>query len=81
MKRMSEWLGVNGYCLKYCMLSTTAKATTDLHLAQRVAGHRSLASTRVYTSIRALGDNLRINKMLVVPGLDHRFGKYEDAQV
>lgn len=81
VKRMSEWLGVKGYSLKHCMLSTTAKATTDLHLAQRVAGHRSIASTRVYTSVRALADNLRINKLLAVPGLSHTFGQQNDAQV
>lgn len=78
---MREWLGVMGYSLKHSMLATTAKATTDLHLAQRVAGHHSLASTRVYTSIRAIADNLKINNRLVVPGLLRDFGHYRDSQV
>jgi hypothetical protein len=46
---MKEWMGINGYCLKDCILNAAASAQPDLNISQFVAGHVSQANTRRYT--------------------------------
>lgn len=54
---------------------------TDLGIAQRIAGHLSISSTRHYTKLLSIRDSLRIAAQVVVPGLADKFGKYDDSQV
>jgi hypothetical protein len=46
---MTEWLGINAYSFKDAILDAVAAVATDLQLSQRVAGHKSVKNTRIYT--------------------------------
>ena len=46
---MNEWLGVNGYTFKNVIMNAASAAAPDLTLAQRIAGHQSIESTKKYT--------------------------------
>ena len=58
VQRMSEWLGVTGYCLKDCILNAAAKYAPSLELPQRIAGHSRVENTRRYTRESAIGASL-----------------------
>ncbi len=78
VERMREWLGVKGYSFKFAMLTAAASASSDLRLAQHIAGHRSTTSTRIYTQLALLSDQIRLADRIVVPGLHPRFGTFEE---
>lgn len=78
---MNEWIGIYAYSLKDTMLNAAAAVSSDLRLSQHIAGHRSLSNTRRYTRETAIGDTLQVTSRIVVPGLDSRFGSYDENQV
>lgn len=59
--RMKSWLGVRGYYFKHAMLTAAASSSSDLRLAQHIAGHKSISSTKVYTKLAALADAMRLS--------------------
>ena len=76
VKRMREWLGIYGYSFKGAIMEAITEFGSNLALAQRLAGHRSIRNTEIYTHGTKFRDILRIINCLVVPGLHNRFGDY-----
>lgn len=76
--RMSKWLGVKGYSFKFAILTAAASTSSDLRLAQHIAGHRSTTSTQIYTRLALIADSLRLAEKIIVPGLNRRFGEFEE---
>lgn len=73
--------GVFGYSLKDTMLTATARVATSLHLSQQLTGHQSHHPTTLYTRLTSIEDILKVTSMLVVPGIDSRFGDYNQQQL
>ena len=71
---MTEWLGVQGYSFKHTMLTAAAVFSSQLDLAKRIAGHKSIRSTEQYTKLAQIANTLRLTEKLVVPGLDNKYG-------
>lgn len=76
VKRMKEWLGIYGYSFKGVIMEAVTEFGSNLTIAQRLAGHRSIRNTEIYTPGTKFRDILRIINSLSVPGLDIRFGRY-----
>ena len=81
VQRMSSWLGIHGYSFKDTMLNAVSAISTDLRLAQHVAGHQSISSTKRYTKLTFIGDTFKVVSKLIVPYLHERFGQYDPQQV
>ena len=81
VKRMREWLGIFGYAFKDALLTAAATVASNLNISQQIAGHRSVSHTARYTRLCTVADVLKITSRLVVPGLQSRFGKYDQEQL
>lgn len=78
---MREWVGIYGYSFKSAIMEAVTEFGSNLAFAQRLAGHRSIRNTEIYTPGTKFRDILRIIKSLVVPGVDLRFGDYDEAAI
>ncbi len=75
---MMSWLGVTGYTLKDTILNAIASIASDLHLSQKIAGHASITNTQIYTRLTTISDALKVTNRIVIPGLDVKFGNYNN---
>jgi len=78
---MTRWLGINGYRFKNVILNLAARAAPDLRLAQRLAGHRNINSTGIYTPETAIGVNLDVADNVLIPELNSRYGAHDKKEL
>lgn len=80
VERMHSWLGVIGYSFKSAILTAAAGCSSDLRLAQQIAGHRSIQATKIYTKLAGIADAMKFSEKVIIPGLSQRFGIYDEEQ-